>query len=202
MTRQAVVFTSATALALVHALDDAFVHRGAGLGLGQHALAGLIAVAATVAAIAAFPRVRPGVRAALAFSFGALALVNGMLHVAHIGEHSAGAGDVTGALAAVAGVVLVGLAAAIPWRHRGEGSWKSRSIAAPVALLGAFFVLAAMTQLAWSATLVVCCTRTVLVLGAAANSAFIGLWAYGVPIKPVNVFGMALLIAGMFFMGK
>jgi hypothetical protein len=30
------VFALATALALVHALDDAFVHRGPGLGRGQH----------------------------------------------------------------------------------------------------------------------------------------------------------------------
>lgn len=33
-------------------------------------------------------------------------------------------------------------------------------------------------------------------------AAFIGLWAYRVPIKPVNVLGMLLLIAGMYFMGK
>src|SRR5262245_43345444 len=32
--------------------------------------------------------------------------------------------------------------------------------------------------------------------------AFIALWAYGVPIKPINVFGMVCLVAGMFFMGK
>ena len=65
------------ALALVHALDDAFVHRGPGLGLGQHALAGLIAIVAGVAGVLAFPSLRPGLRAALAFSFGGLALVNG-----------------------------------------------------------------------------------------------------------------------------
>jgi multidrug transporter EmrE-like cation transporter len=33
-------------------------------------------------------------------------------------------------------------------------------------------------------------------------AAFIGLWAYGTPIKPANVGGMALLIAGMYFMGR
>ncbi len=33
-------------------------------------------------------------------------------------------------------------------------------------------------------------------------AAFIALWAYGVPIKPINVFGMVCLVAGMFFMGK
>jgi hypothetical protein len=125
----------------VHALDDAFVHRGPGLGLGQHALAGLIAVAAGVAGVIAFPSLRPGLRAALAFSFGGLALVNGMLHVIHIGRHGAGGGDVTGALAVAGGVLLVGLAVAIPWRHRGEGTWKSRSLAVPAGLLGMIFVL-------------------------------------------------------------
>jgi multidrug transporter EmrE-like cation transporter len=33
-------------------------------------------------------------------------------------------------------------------------------------------------------------------------AALIGLLAYGVPIKPVNVAGMVLLVGGMFLMGK
>ena len=33
-------------------------------------------------------------------------------------------------------------------------------------------------------------------------AAVIGLCAYGVPIKPVNVLGMGLLITGMYLMGK
>jgi multidrug transporter EmrE-like cation transporter len=33
-------------------------------------------------------------------------------------------------------------------------------------------------------------------------AAFIGLWAYGTPIKPVNIGGMAMLVAGMYLMGK
>jgi len=33
-------------------------------------------------------------------------------------------------------------------------------------------------------------------------AAVIGLWAYGTPIKPVNVGGMALLVAGMYLMGR
>jgi drug/metabolite transporter (DMT)-like permease len=33
-------------------------------------------------------------------------------------------------------------------------------------------------------------------------AALIGLWAYGVPIRPINVGGMALLVAGMYLMGK
>lgn len=33
-------------------------------------------------------------------------------------------------------------------------------------------------------------------------AAFISLFAYGVPIKPVNIAGMALLVGGMYLMGK
>jgi dienelactone hydrolase len=138
---EAMVFTIALALALVHALDDAFAHRGAGLGVGQHVLPALIAIGACVAAVVAFPSLRPGLRAALAFSFGGLALVNGMLHVAHVGQHGAAGSDVTGVLAVAAGLVLLGLAVAIPWRHRGEGTWKTRSFAVPAGPLAMFFVL-------------------------------------------------------------
>ena len=143
-TREAVVFDVAVAVALVHALDDAFVHRGAGLGVGQHALAAIIALAAAAAGVLAFPSLRPGLRAALAFTFGGLALVNGALHVSHIEKYGAAASDVTGALAAVAGIVLLGLAAAIPWRHRGERGgrrWPARAVAVTGGLLGTVLVL-------------------------------------------------------------
>jgi len=33
-------------------------------------------------------------------------------------------------------------------------------------------------------------------------AAFIAWWAYGTPIKPVNIAGMLLLIVGMYLMGK
>ena len=33
-------------------------------------------------------------------------------------------------------------------------------------------------------------------------AAFIALWAYGIPIKPINIFGMICLVSGMFFMGR
>jgi len=120
--REALVFTGATAVALLHGLDDAFLLPGPGVPLGQHALAAAIAVVLSVAAVLAFPRMRPGVRAATAFIFGALAAVNGGRHAHHIlTQETVTANDVTGVLALAAGAVLVGLAAWIPFRHRGEG---------------------------------------------------------------------------------
>jgi uncharacterized protein len=130
------VFRIAVLVALVHALDDAFVHRGPGYGLGQHAVAGLLALAAAVTAIVAFPRLRPGLRAALAFSFGVLAVVNGGMHAGHLDAGGPSGGDFTGLLALAAGVVLIGVAVAIPWRTRGQGTARARVVAVPAVLAG------------------------------------------------------------------
>jgi predicted alpha/beta hydrolase len=138
------VFTAATLVALAHALDDAFVHRGPGLGAGEFVLAAALALAAGLAGVLAFPVLRPGLRAALAVGFGVLAGVNGAMHLHHLRAFGAAGADVTGVLAFAAGVLLLGLAVAIPWRHRGERPrrrWARRGLAATAALLGALFLL-------------------------------------------------------------
>jgi len=140
---EAGVFTAATGVALLHALDDAFLDRQPGVGLGQHALAASAAVAGAGAAIWVFPRVRPSLRALLAFVLGTLAAVNGAMHVQHINVDGPAHSDLTGVLAFAAGLVLAGLAAAILWRHRRPGSlrvWIQRALA-PVAVI-AFSYLA------------------------------------------------------------
>jgi uncharacterized protein len=144
---EVVVFGAAIAVALVHALDDAFLHRGPGVGLGQHALAAVVSLVLGLGAIYAFPFLRPAARSAVAFFFGALAIVNGMLHVKHIAAQGAAESDLTGALALGAGIVLVGLAVAIPWLHRGEGAasprrrWAYRIGAVPAGLILALFTV-------------------------------------------------------------
>jgi dienelactone hydrolase len=132
---ETLVFRGATAVALLHALDDAFLNRQPGVGLGQHALAAAVSLVVGVAAIVSFPRLRPGVRAAVAIVFGVLALVNGGLHVAHIAVNELGGSDVTGVLAVAAGAVLVLLGLATPFLHRGEEAatrrrrWTNRVVA-------------------------------------------------------------------------
>jgi uncharacterized protein len=149
--REALIFSAATAVALVHALDHAFFHRQPGVGLGQHALAAAVSLVLGLGAIYAFPLVRPALRSALALLCGALASVNGMLHVKHIADSGAAASDVTGALAAAAGVVLIGLAIAIPWLHGGEGPagprrrWVYRALAVPVGLLVFIYTVVPMS---------------------------------------------------------
>jgi fermentation-respiration switch protein FrsA (DUF1100 family) len=148
---EALVFGVASALILVHAIDDALVHRGPGLGLGQHALAAAISVVAVVAGVLVFPSLRPGLRAGLALAFGGLACVNGMLHVIHVANYGAAGSDVTGVIAVAAGAVLVGLAAFIPWRHRGERAtttprrWLRRAIVAVAGFLAVLIVLGPMS---------------------------------------------------------
>jgi dienelactone hydrolase len=132
------VFAVATGVALLHALDDAFLHRQPGLGLSQHALAALIAAAASIAAIWAFPRMGASLRAATAFTFGVLASVNGAMHVQHIRVDGVARSDLTGVLALAAGLVLAGLAVFILWHRR---RWWQRVLAVPVAFVGALFVL-------------------------------------------------------------
>jgi hypothetical protein len=138
---EAVAFSVAAVLALAHAFDDAFLLPGPGVPLTQHALAAAIALVSTVAAVVAFPRLRPGVRAAIAFTFGVLALVNGGRHLHHVILDGATANDVTGVIAMAAGVVLIGLAAWIPFRHRGPGAatarqrWAIRVALVPAAIV-------------------------------------------------------------------
>jgi uncharacterized protein len=147
---EALVFSVATAAGLLHALDDAFLHRQPGVGLGQHALAAVLSVVAAVGAVYVFPTLRPALRSAIALLFGGLALVNGVMHVKHIADLGAAASDLTGVLAAAGGAVLIGLAIAIPWLHRGEGAagprrrWAYRVLAVPVGLIVALYTVVPM----------------------------------------------------------
>jgi len=138
---ETLVFAGAIAVALVHALDDAFFHRGPGVDLGQHVFGALVSVLLALAAVWAFPRVRPLARAAIALFFGSTAVVNGAMHVKHIDISGASGADFTGVLAVGAGLTMVGLAVAVLWRHRGEAAysarrrWIYRAIAVPLGLL-------------------------------------------------------------------
>lgn len=142
---EATVFTGATAVALLHALDDAFLGRQPGVALSQHALAAAIAVAGAGAAMYGFPRIaKPSLRALLAFVFAVLALTNGVMHVQHVRVDTLANSDLTGILAALAGAVLLVLSAAILWRHRRTGSpkvWAQRLLTPPALIVFAYMLL-------------------------------------------------------------
>ena len=144
---EAAIFSAAIAVALVHVIDEAFVHREPGVGAGQHLLAVVVSLVLGLGAVYAFPSLRPAARSALAVFFATLATVDGAMHAKHIAAESVATSDVTGVLTLAAGVVLVGLGAAILWLHRGEGDvsgrrrWAYRVAAVPAGLLLALFTI-------------------------------------------------------------
>ncbi len=138
---EALVFAAATTVALVHALDDAFLNRQPGVPADRHAIALGLALILGTAAIMLFGRMRAGLRAGVAFAFGGLAATNGALHVIHVANHDTTGSDVTGVAAAAAGLVLVSLAAWIPARNRGTSNWRARAVAVPASLVALAFVL-------------------------------------------------------------
>ena len=99
---ETLVFRVATAVALVHALDDAFLNRQPGVPASRHALAAAVALVVGVAAVVVFPRLRPGVRSGVAIAFGVLAIVNGALHLVHVTKDGPAHRDLTGVLALAA----------------------------------------------------------------------------------------------------
>ena len=121
------VFAFATAVGLLHALDDAVLHRQPGVALGQHLPALLVVALGAALALLLFRRSGTGLRAATALVVGALTAVNGGLHVVHAWSGDVSGSDVTGVAAAAAGVTLLVLATALPFHHRGErqlGPWR------------------------------------------------------------------------------
>ncbi len=154
---ETIVFWAATSVALLHALDDAFFGRQPGVPLDQHALAAAISLLVAVAAIVGFPRLRPGLRALLAFFFGVLAVVNGAQHTLHTATNELARSDVTGIAALAAGVCLLALALVIPFRHRRERAatrgrlWRNRVIATVgFAAIVAFVLVPLSTGIAWT----------------------------------------------------
>ena len=148
---ETLVFRAATAVALVHALDDSFLGRQPGVPLGQHALAAALALVLGGAALVWFPRLRPVLAALVSLVFGVLAIGNGALHLIHVALDGPAASDLTGIAAFAAGIVLVLLSPAILFRHRGERErsarrrWTLRVLAAGGALLLAYALVFPLT---------------------------------------------------------
>ena len=118
--RAPAVFAVCVGVGLLHALDDAVLHRQPGVPVTQHLLGLLTVTALGLASVWLFRRGGTGLRAFLALAAGFLTLVNGAMHVLHVVATELSGSDVTGIPAAVAGVVLVAMAAVLPFLHRGE----------------------------------------------------------------------------------
>ncbi|HKG09137.1 MAG TPA: CocE/NonD family hydrolase [Gaiellaceae bacterium] len=105
------------ALAL-HTVDDAFLQPNPGTSASDHLAGGLIPAALLLGTAWAYPRLRAGVRAALAFLFaffGLLLSVEGFYYASKVGPSG---DDYSSLLAAPAAFVLIGVGAVGLWKSR------------------------------------------------------------------------------------
>ena len=141
---EARLFRLCAGVIVIVVADDAFVHPEPGTSAGDHLLSGLIPIAIALSVAVAYPRLRAGLRAVVAVSFGALALVAGIADgVRHIAISTISGDDVTSCLSALAGIVLVALGVLTLWRTRrlDEKHWRRYTRRALEAGIAAVFVV-------------------------------------------------------------
>ena len=109
--RDHVIFAAAMAMETVHLLDDGIVNPHDGV---TDVSSTLISVAIAVAAVALYGRLATWAKVVLAGLFGLAGLASGLeMHVIPALQHGAEGSDYTGFGHAVAGAVLLGLAAVL-----------------------------------------------------------------------------------------
>jgi fermentation-respiration switch protein FrsA (DUF1100 family) len=102
----------------LHVIDDNFLQPEPGMSPVDHLPGGLTQLALVVAAAWAYPRVRAGVRAALALLFGFFGVLAGTESVYYTFADSPSGDDFTGFLSLVSGFVLLGIGIRTLWRSR------------------------------------------------------------------------------------
>jgi dienelactone hydrolase/uncharacterized membrane protein YozB (DUF420 family) len=116
---ETLLFRLAMAVVAVAVVDDAFVHPEPGTSGTDHLAAGLLPVAVALALALRFPRMRAGLAAIVALTCAALAIAAGVADgVRHVAVDSLAGDDLTATLAALAGVLLAGIAVELLWRTR------------------------------------------------------------------------------------
>ena len=127
-TEQGIVTIALGAVAL-HIADDNFVQPEPGTSPFDHLASGLIPIGIIAAAAALYPRLRAGLRAAVALTFGVLGIAFGIPSAYWLLEGEA-SGDhyTTGTLTIVGGAVLVGTGLVVLWRSRRSYGSRRRTI--------------------------------------------------------------------------
>ena len=105
---EARIFRAAVAICAIAALDDAFVHREPGTSAGDHLASGLVPAGVALVLALFYPRVRAGLRAAVALVCGVLGLTAGVADgFRQVWLDRIAGDDITAMLAALSGVALV-----------------------------------------------------------------------------------------------
>jgi dienelactone hydrolase len=125
----------------LHVLDDNFFQPQPGTSAADHLVSGLVPFAVLLAVAAVYPRPRPGLRASVAAVVGLFGVAAGIegVYYAHSGRLSGD--DYTGIAAGLAGLLLIGVAAATLWRtRRTDNSLRWRWLRRVLVAAGAFVV--------------------------------------------------------------
>ena len=150
------IFLFAVAAIVLHIADDEFLQPQPGTSARDHLLAALVPIAVAILAAVAYPRLRPGLRGAIALVFGLLALVAGMIALGGARAEGLSGSEWTGLLLLPAGAALLGLAVWVPWRERGRWAstrrrlWLNRGVAVVAVPLLLFFVVVPVGAALWT----------------------------------------------------
>lgn len=130
----------ALGIAALHVVDDNFLQPQPGTSAGDHLAGGLVQAGLLVLFAWAYPRLRPGLRGALAIFVGLFIAIMGIGEAGYYTRENGPSGDdYTGLLAIPAGVLLVGIGLVTLWRSRKGGSVVRRYLRR--ALLAVAFLL-------------------------------------------------------------
>jgi uncharacterized protein len=145
--RETTLAVAALAAISAHLLDDNLVQPQPGTAAADHLVSTAVPLAALIAFAAAYPRLRSGLRAAIAIPVGLLGIVAGIAEAGYYSLHGGPSGDdYTGLLAIPAGLLFVGIGATTLWttRRRDDGllrRYLRRLTKSAIALVGAYIVL-------------------------------------------------------------
>ena len=145
-------FAAATALVSIHIVDAEIVQPHPGTTAGDHVLATVVPLGVSLFAAGVYRFLRPGLRAAIALTFGALSVVAGAIA---LGGGISGS-DVTGLLLLPAGALLIALGCWTPWRERGRWAatarrrWVNRAVAVVGGLVIAYFGVVPVGAALWT----------------------------------------------------
>lgn len=116
----------ALAVVALHIVDENYLQPEPGTSAGDHLASGLIPIAVLAAVAAIYPRLRAGVRAATAMTFGALGITVGVPAVYFALEGDVSGDHYTGFLALAAGVALLLAGPIILWKARRTDGTRSQ----------------------------------------------------------------------------
>jgi uncharacterized protein len=124
-TRAHRLFSVLAGVIALHIADDNFFQPNPGTSAGDHLVGGLVPIGLLALAVVAYPRVRPGAGAAMAFLAGFLGVLVGTEAVHYTNEVGPSGDDYTGLLAIPAGLAMIGLGLVTLWqsRRRDDRPW-------------------------------------------------------------------------------